>query len=152
MHTMRLIAHQRPFRIAALLDSQVQASGEFSAAALEVADGSESDTWQLSVEQLTQRFVVDNRYVPGTAQRLFDPGELPPVLERVAMQAQHCSQTWFAWTDGPRTWFVVTEMVSVTAGHRKENALRMFFYDDDGRFVSWGTWALQPGGWMLCER
>jgi hypothetical protein len=106
----------------------------------------------LAVEQLIERFVADNRYVPGTAQRLLDPSELPPVLERVAMQAQHCSQTWFAWIDGPRTWFVVTEMATVTVRHRKENALRMFFYDDEGRFVSGGTWALQPGGWMLCER
>jgi hypothetical protein len=106
----------------------------------------------LAVEQLIQRFVADSRYVPRTAQRLLDPSELPPVLERVAMRAQLYSQTWFAWTDGPRVWFVVAEMATVTVRHRKENALRMFFYDDEGRFVSWGSWALHPGGWMLCER
>ncbi len=68
------------------------------------------------------------------------------------MQAQRRLQTWFAWTDGPRTWFVVSEIATATIEPRKQNALRMFFYDDEGRFVSWGTWALHSGGWMLCER
>lgn len=106
----------------------------------------------LPVEQLVPLFVADNRYLPRTAQQLLDPSELSPVLERVAMQAQLCSQTWFAWTDGPRTWFVVAELATVTVRHRKEDALRMFFYDDEGRFVSWGTWALHSDGWILCER
>jgi hypothetical protein len=103
------------------------------------------------VEWLVQLFVVSTRYVPRTAQRLLDPSDLPPVLERIAMQAQRCLQMWFAWTDGPRTWFVVTE--TVLSWQRQERALRVFFYDEDGRFVCWGTWALQSrGGWILCER
>jgi hypothetical protein len=46
MHTMKLIADQRPFRIAALLGSLVQARAEVSATALEVAGGSKSRAWQ----------------------------------------------------------------------------------------------------------
>jgi hypothetical protein len=106
----------------------------------------------LPLERLVQHLVLDIRYLPRTAQRVLDPSELPPVLERVAMRAQRCLQMWFAWTDGPRTWFVAAEIATVPIRHRKENAVRMFFYDVEGRFVSRGTWVLHSGGWMLCER
>jgi hypothetical protein len=103
------------------------------------------------IEWLVQLFVVSTRYVPRTAQRLLEPSDLPPALERVAVRAQRCLQTWFAWTDGPKIWFVVTETVPSRQHH--ERALRLFFYDEDGRFVCWGTWALQSrGSWILCER
>lgn len=103
------------------------------------------------LEWLVQLFVVSTRYVPRTAQRLLDSSDLPPALERVAVRTQRCLQTWFAWTDGPKIRFVVTE--TVPSRQRQESALRVFFYDEDGRFVCWGTWTLQPrGGWILCER
>ncbi|HEY0681181.1 MAG TPA: hypothetical protein VGD45_02525 [Steroidobacter sp.] len=107
----------------------------------------------LLVEWLVQRFAVTTHYVPETARRLLTPADLPPALERVAMRAQRCLQAWFAWTDGPRIWFVVAEMATVPGWRCEERAVRMFFYDDDGRFVSWGTWAsLSESNWMLCER
>jgi hypothetical protein len=96
--------------------------------------------------------LLDIRYLPRTAQRLLDLSELPPILERVATQAERCLQTWLAWTEGQRTWFVVSESATVAIGHRKQHAVRMYFYDAEGRFVSWGTWASHSGGWMLCER
>lgn len=108
---------------------------------------------RLRVERLVQLFVVCTRYVPRTARRLLAPGDLPPALERVAMQAERCAQTWFAWTDESRIWFVVAEATTVPGLNCERGALRMFFYDADGRFVSWGTWALQSArSWTLCER
>jgi hypothetical protein len=103
------------------------------------------------IEWLVQLFVVSTRYVPRSAQRLLEPSDLPPALERVAVRAQRFLQTWFAWTDGPKIWFVVTE--AVPSRQRQESTLRVYFYDEDGRFVCWGTWALQTrGNWILCER
>jgi hypothetical protein len=105
------------------------------------------------IERLVQRFVVSTRYVPRSAQRLLELSDLPPALERVAVRAQRCLQTWFAWTDGPKIRFVVTEIGPVPNGERQDRALRVFFYDEDGRFVCWGTWALHSRGrWILCER
>jgi hypothetical protein len=67
------------------------------------------------------------------------------------MRAQRCLQTWFAWTDGPKIRFIVTE--AVPSRPRHESTLRVYFYDQDGRFVCWGTWALPSRGhWILCER
>ena len=107
----------------------------------------------LLVEWLVQQFVVDTGFAPPTARRLLAPMDLPPALERVAMQAQRCLQTWFAWADGSRIWFLVAEMVAVPSPHCQGEAIRMNFYDEDGRLVSRGTWALQSErSWMLCER
>jgi hypothetical protein len=107
----------------------------------------------LLIQWLVQLFVDCTRYVPQTAQRLLAQCNLPPALERVAMQAQRCSRAWFAWTDEGRAWFVVAEMAKVSGRHCQGRAIRMFFYDEDGRFVASGAWALQSeGSWILCER
>ena len=107
----------------------------------------------LLIQWLVQLFVDCTRYVPQTARRLLAQCDLPPALERVAMQAQRCSQAWFAWTDEGRAWFVVAEMAKVSGRHCQGRAIRMFFYDEDGRFVASGAWALQSeGSWILCER
>ena len=102
---------------------------------------------------LVQHFLASTPYLPQMAQRLLDPFDLPPGLERIARRAQRGGQSWFAWADGPRIYFFVMQMVTVQAQHCRRRGLRMFFYDQEGRFVSWGTWALQPGGrWELWER
>lgn len=105
----------------------------------------------LLVNLLVQLFAVSTRFVPPTARQLLAPSDLPPALERVAMQAQRGLQTWVAWTDDRRTWFVVAEMASIL--DYQGAAIRMSFFDEDGRQVSWGTWALQSAhSWILCER
>jgi hypothetical protein len=148
MQTMRFLAYQRPsqLRATSLRDCVFDERCRIVDSPYE---------WQqpLLIDGLVQLFVVGTRYLPQTARRQLDPADLPPALERVAMHAQRCLQTWFAWTDGPRVWFFVTELASVPGLNRGQQALRLFFYDEEGRFVSWGTWALHlDGGWVLCER
>jgi hypothetical protein len=107
----------------------------------------------LLVEWMVELFVIDTCYVPQTAQRVLAPSDLPAALERVATLAQRRLQAWFAWTDGPRTRFVVAELATDPDRHSQGGALRMFFYDEDGRFVVGGAWALQSQrSWILCER
>lgn len=97
----------------------------------------------LLIQWLVQSFVDCKRYVPKAARRLLAPCELPPALERVAVQVQGCSRAWFAWTDEARVWFVVAEMAKVSDRHYRGRAIRMFFYDEDGRLVASGVWAFQ---------
>lgn len=107
---------------------------------------------QLLIELLVQSFVVCKRYVPAGAQRLLALNELPPVLERVAMRVQRGWQKWFAWTDERRTWFVVAEMATDRGRHCHHEAIRMFFYDQDGQCVTSGTWAFHADAhWSACE-
>lgn len=107
---------------------------------------------RLLVELLVQLFAIDTRFVPPAARRVLAPNDLPPALERVALQTQRDLRTWVAWTDEPRTWFVVAEMAVISDPPCQDGAIRMFFHDEDGRQVSWGTWMLQSGcSWMLCE-
>lgn len=105
MQTMRLFAYQRPSRIAALLESLLQARGQWPRKARKVTDRSELPSALqklVSKSQNTER--VWNSWTDEDLRLVFH-GYLPPALQRVAMQAQRCLQTWFAWTDGPRTWF-----------------------------------------------
>jgi hypothetical protein len=163
MQAMRLLAHQRPSHIAALQESGLALRPRLHTISIASADLDPDETYAigdspcscehpLPVERLAQRFVLDTHYVPCMAERLLDPSELPPALEGVAMHAQRSLQTWLAWTNRARIWFVVAEVAKLTNRHREGDALRIFFYDDEGRFVSWGTWALHSGGWTLCER
>lgn len=114
------------------------------------ADGVCAHQRQLLIELLVQSFVVCTRYVPAGAQRLLAASELPPALERVAVRVQRGPQKWFAWTDERRTWFVVAEMAMDHRRHCRHEAIRMFFYDEDGRCVASGTWAFHADArWTL---
>jgi len=105
---------------------------------------------QLLIELLVQSFVVCTRYVPAGAQRLLALSELPPVLERVAIRVQRGWQKWFAWTDERRTWFVVAETAMDRGRPCHHEALRMFFYDEDGQCVTSGAWAFHGDArWTL---
>lgn len=107
---------------------------------------------QLLIELLVQSFVVCTRYVPAGAQRLLALSELPPVLERVAMRVQWGWQQWFAWTDERRTWFVVAEMAMGRDRRCHNEAIQVFFYDEDGQCVTSGTWAFHADArWAACE-
>src|SRR5688500_452252 len=56
----------------------------------------------LLIQWLVQLFVDSTGYVPQTARRQFAQCDLPPALERIAMQAQRCSRAWLAWADEGR--------------------------------------------------
>ena len=104
------------------------------------------------VELLAQQFVVSTQYVPRAAQRVRILAELPPALERLAMYAERSARTWLAWKAEPRIWFLMAQRANVSARARRAPALRMFFYDADGRPVASGTWVMDATrGWSLVD-
>lgn len=104
------------------------------------------------IESLVQSLVVCTRYVPPNARRLLAASELSLALERVAMDVQRGRQAWFAWTDERRIWFVVAEMATRRHRHCQHESVRMFFYDDDARFLISAAWILRADGrWILVE-
>lgn len=104
----------------------------------------------LIVELLVEQFVVCTHYIPRAAQRVRIRAELPPPLERIAMYAERSARTWLAWTAEPRTWFLMAQKAKVSGRARRAPALRMFFYDADGRPVASGTWVMDATrGWSL---
>ena len=103
-----------------------------------------------TLELLAEQFVVSTYYVPRAAQRVRTPAELPPPLERLAMYAERSARTWLAWTAEPRIWFLMAQRAKVSGRARRAPALRMFFYDADGRPVASGTWVMDATrGWSL---
>lgn len=147
MQTMALFACQPSSRVDALLELLVPPGQcPMSAAADDLAR-------LFQLDWLVQQFVVATCYVPATANRLLALTDLPLTLARVAFQAQSGLRAWFAWSDGPSVWFFVAEITASPNSRCHDRAIRMFFYDKDGRFLSSGAWALQSdGSWLLCER
>jgi hypothetical protein len=102
-------------------------------------------------EQLVESFVADTHYVSRNAQRLRDASDLPPPLERIATTVQRSPCVWLAWLDEQTTRFVVA---AVTGGCVEPGlAIRLTFFDQDGRCVATGQWSLQRDGrWTLRDR
>lgn len=104
----------------------------------------------LVVELLAELFAICTRYVPRDAQRVRTPDDLPPALERIALGAERSARTWLAWTAEPRTWFLVAERAKVSEPACRGLAIRLFFYDQDGKPVASGTWVMNESRrWTL---
>lgn len=105
---------------------------------------------QLLIESLVQSFVVCTQYVSADAERIFETSELPLALDRIANSVQREWQAWLAWTDRRRIWFVIAEMDKTPNRDCPDESIKLFFFDDDGRIVSSGTWIFHPNGrWHL---
>lgn len=96
----------------------------------------------LIVELLAELFAVDTHYVPHAAQRVRTTDDLPPALERIAIRAERSARTWLAWTAEARTWFLVAKRAKVSRQACRAPALRMSFYDADGRPAASGNWVM----------
>jgi hypothetical protein len=102
------------------------------------------------MQLLVQSFADATHYVPLDARRILVASELPPVLECVAERIQVNSQTWLAWTDNRRTWFVVADIAANGDQGGNAAAIRLRFYDEDGECAATGTWVLGAHGtWKL---
>lgn len=102
------------------------------------------------IRLLVKSFVVATRYVPAAARPILVATELPPALERVAERIKTRTQTWLAWTDNRRTWFVVADMNTDSDMNGNAAAIRMLFYDESGDCAAAGTWKFNSHGkWKL---
>jgi hypothetical protein len=79
------------------------------------------------------------------------PSELPPALERIALEAQTKSHAWLAWIEDEHTRFVAGEIVElVQPAECDAHGLRVHFHDDEGRLLASATWARDADGrWRL---
>jgi len=82
------------------------------------------------------------------------PGDLPPALEHVAVDAEVRKRAWFAWIDDEQTRFVAGEVTRpIDNGGREMHALRTFFHDDEGRLLASAAWTRDAEGhWRLWDR
>lgn len=103
----------------------------------------------MRLECLLESLVSDIHYIPGDALAVAAPDDLPRPLRELA-RAQRDDETWRAWTNGPRVWFVAGKLSPSLSKTPHCIALQVCFYDHRGNLASCGVWALQPSGrWVL---
>lgn len=102
------------------------------------------------IELLVESFVASTHYVSQNAERLRATSDLPRPLERIALIVQKSPRAWLAWQDEQTTRFVVAAMAERCIQHSLA-AIRLAFYDEDGRQVAMGEWSRQQDGcWLFC--
>jgi hypothetical protein len=102
------------------------------------------------VETLLDSFIPSRRYVPDNARRVNCRDELPLRLQRRAGRVRQ--GIWRAWTDGFRVWFVVARLMPIVGREANHYALRVSFFDMDGRLASCAVWTLSSDGrWTLYD-
>lgn len=97
---------------------------------------------QLVLQLMGEQFAVATRFVPNSARKVRTPEDLPPALERIAMCAERSSHAWLAWTMESRIWFLVAERAKLSGPAGRTPAIRMCFYDADGRPAASGIWVV----------
>jgi hypothetical protein len=102
------------------------------------------------IAQFVESFAASTHYVSPAAQRLRVVSDLPPPLWRIATTVQRSACTWLAWLDEQTLRFVVAALADRCARPGLA-AIRLTFYDQDGRWLANGEWSVQPDGrWTLC--
>lgn len=103
------------------------------------------------IEILAQSFAVCTHYVSQNAQRLLKASELTPALERIVRSLRRSPRIWLAWADEQTMRFVVAELANSSGDPGSNQSLRLTFYDQDGRYLASGEWAVDPHQrWTLC--
>ena len=104
------------------------------------------------IDGLLKSLVKALAVLPGEANPVTDPGELPTALQRVVGQALKAGQSWMAWSDvGVRVWLFVAEMSLPLSRERGSPVLEVKHYQGDG-LKETAYWVVdRQANWQRCE-
>ena len=101
---------------------------------------------QADIGALLDSLVRSRHYVPPGTRRIRSRENLPLALQSHTQQVD--GEVWRAWENGKRIWFVKAKPASCV----DVTALRVMFFDMDGRLASSGVWIwLAHRGWVLFD-
>jgi hypothetical protein len=103
------------------------------------------------LETLLESLVLEQHWISQGAGRVDDRSELPSCLQRLAINAVKNEGGWRAWLghDGMRLF--VAEMSLELSRERGVPALKVRYYDHDGRLQNFSLWVqLADGAWQRC--
>lgn len=99
---------------------------------------------QADIRALLDSLVRSRHYVPPGTRRIRSRENLPLALQSHTQQVD--GEVWRAWENGKRIWFVKAKPASCV----DVTALRVMFFDMDGRLACSGVWTwLAHRGWIL---
>jgi hypothetical protein len=98
---------------------------------------------------LLESLVTSQQWAHPGAPRLGDRADLPSVLQRLAVNALKTDGAWQAWScyDGVRLF--VAEMSLELSRERGQPALKIRYYNDQGKLQKYSHWTqLTDGEWQ----
>lgn len=104
-------------------------------------------------DEIVDDFTASWNLISGDAERILDPGELPPRLELCA-KALRKGYFWRAWKDAGQLRFVVMNLTRDGCSRMEESlSMEAYFFDQSAKMVSAGSWnRVHPGRWRLSDR
>jgi hypothetical protein len=103
------------------------------------------------VGELLDSFASSVTSLPERIQKIYEPSELPAVLQRVVMQATSRDREWSAWTDDHRIWLFTAEMSLSPSRERGNPVLDVCAYSESGELTGSGCYVCdRQGRWQRC--
>jgi hypothetical protein len=100
---------------------------------------------------LLDSLVMSQNWVPAGAAQVTDRSEIPSALLRVANKAAKVAGIWRAWLSYDGIRLFTTEMSMDLAREHGAPALKVSYYDNEGRLQEYSTWVRRADGeWKRC--
>lgn len=102
------------------------------------------------LESLLDSLVMSQSWVPVSAPQLTDRSDLPSALQKLAIKAVKEEGTWRAWLAHEGVRLFVAEMSLDLSRERGCAALKVRYYDEQGRLQLYSLWVQLADGWQRC--
>ena len=103
------------------------------------------------VGELLDSFGSSAPGLPEQVHRIYEPFDLPAVLQRTVREATAQEREWCAWTDDHRIWLFTAEMSLALSRERGSPVLDINAYGEDGKLTGSGSYVCdRQGRWQRC--
>ncbi len=103
------------------------------------------------LELLLDSLVMNQHWVPADVPRVTDRSELSAASQKLAIKAVEADGTWRAWRSHDGIRLFIAEMSMELSRERGRPALKVSYYNDEGRLQQYSLWVqLTDGGWQRC--
>jgi len=100
---------------------------------------------------LLDSLVISQNWVPAGAAQVTDRSEIPSALQKVANKAAIVAGIWRAWLSYDGIRLFTTEMSMELAREHGAPALKVSYYDNEGRLQEYSAWVRRADGeWKRC--
>lgn len=101
---------------------------------------------------LLDSLVMSQRWVSASAAQITDQNEFASTLQLVAKKAAAVAGTWRAWLSYDGIRFFTGEMFLELAREHGHPALKVNYYNDEGRLEEASAWVRRTDGkWQRCS-
>jgi hypothetical protein len=103
------------------------------------------------LESLLDSLVMNQHWVPAEVPRVTDRSALSAASQKLAIKAVEADGAWMAWRSHDGIRLFIAEMSMELSRERGRPALKVKYYNDQGRLQQYSLWVqLTDGAWQRC--